>query len=190
MTALLPIRTDNQPAKLTARDFWVLADAGAFEGFIKTELIEGEILVVNAVHSRHAKAHAALTVELGIALRASGLALTIYSTPSTELSEDSIPEPDIALAEATDSKAVAGSSVKLAVEISDTTLTFDLGRKLQLYARHGIPEYWVADVEGRVIHQMWSPGVGGYAERREHAFGERVEAATLAGVAVETTALG
>ena len=189
MTAQLPISTSPQTAKLTARDFWLLADAGAFEGFVKTELIEGEIQVVNAVHSRHAKAHATLTVELGMALRKLESSFILLSTPSTVLSDDSIPEPDIAIARKADGKAVSGADILLAVEISDTTLDYDLGRKMRLYARHGIPEYCVVDVDGRVIHQHWAPGEGGYAEYRKIAFGEDVTAETLAGVLVETIRL-
>jgi Uma2 family endonuclease len=100
-----------------------------------------------------------------------------------------VPEPDIALARRADGKAIAGSDVVLAVEISDTTLDDDLGRKMRLYAAHGIAEYWVADVERQVIHQLWSPGAEGYAERREVALGERIEAVTIAGLGVETVGL-
>jgi Uma2 family endonuclease len=189
MTVQLPISTASQTAKLSAADFWLLADAGAFKNFVKTELIEGELLVVNAVHTRHARIHAALTFELGFALRKAGLDLVIYSTPSTELSDDSVPEPDIAVAGATNAKALAGSGVKLAVEISDSTLDLDMGRKMRLYARHGIPEYWVVDVEGRVLHQMWTPSGETYAEQGEHPFGDKVTAATIQGLSVETDGL-
>ena len=46
-----PFRSPPQleRARLTARDFWLLADAGAFEKYAKSELIEGEIWVVNSV---------------------------------------------------------------------------------------------------------------------------------------------
>ena len=186
MTAQLPISTSPQPARLTARDFWLLADAGAFREYVKAELIEGELRVVNAVHSRHARVHAMLTVEIGIALKAMRSPLILLSTPSMELGDDSVPEPDIALARRADGKAIAGSDVVLAVEISDTTLDDDLGRKMRLYAAHGIAEYWVADVERQVIHQLWSPGAEGYAERREVALGERIEAVTIAALGVET----
>lgn len=189
MAAQLPLSTSPQPARLTARDFWLLADAGAFAGFVKTELIEGELRVVNAVHSRHARVHAMLTVEIGIALKASGSALVLLSTPSVNLSDTSVPEPDIALALRADEKVLSGPDMVLAIEISDTTLAEDLGRKMRLYAAHGVPEYWVADVEGGVIHQFWGPGAEGYAERREAALGGHVEALTITGLAVETQGL-
>jgi len=186
MAAQLPLSTSPQPARLTARDFWLLADAGAFAGFVKTELIEGELQVVNAVHSRHARVHAMLTVEIGIALKASRSTLVLLSTPSVNLSDTSVPEPDIALAQRADEKVLSGPDMVLAIEISDTTLQEDLGRKMRLYAAHGVPEYWVADVEGGVIHQMWSPGEDGYASQRTAALGESVAAVTVPGLVVET----
>ena len=186
MTAQLPISTSPQTAKLTARDFWLLADAGAFQGFVKTELIEGEIQVVNAVHSRHAKAHATLTVEIGMALRKLGTPLILLSTPSTALSDDSIPEPDIAIASKAEGKAVSGADILLAVEISDTTLAYDLGRKMRLYARHGITEYWVVDIEGKRILRHSGPEDDGYRVCDEGAFGGPLEAVTIAGLVVET----
>lgn len=185
MAAQLPLSTSPQPARLTSRDFWLLADAGAFAGFVKTELIEGELRVVNAVHSRHARVHAMFTVEIGIALKELGSPLVLLSTPSVNLSEDSVPEPDIVLARRADDKVLSGADMVLAIEISDTTLAEDLGRKMRLYAANGVPEYWVADVEGGVIHQMWSPGRDGYAQRREVALGGRLEAVTVARLAID-----
>lgn len=187
MAAQLPLSTSPQPARLTARDLWLLADAGAFAGFVKTELIEGELQVVNAVHSRHARVHAMLIGELYAALK--GSSLIVLATPSTALSDDSVPEPDIAIARKATGKRVEGADLQLAIEISDTTLAEDLGRKMRLYGAHGVPEYWVADVEGGVIHQLWSPCADGYAERRTIALGQRVEAVTVPGLAVETQGL-
>jgi Uma2 family endonuclease len=80
-------------------------------------------------------------------------------------------------------------SVVLVVEVSATTLDYDMKRKLALYARAGVPEYWVADVNGRVIHQLWAPTGDDYAQRREVAFGEVVAAVTVEGLRVETTAI-
>jgi Uma2 family endonuclease len=81
-------------------------------------------------------------------------------------------------------------SVALAVEVAATSLALDLERKAPLYARHGIGEYWVVDVNGSLIHQMWATEGEAYCERREVAVGERIEAATIDGLAVETDGIG
>jgi len=181
--------TVPQKAKLRVADFLLLAEAGAFQEYARTELIEGEIWVVNAIHTRHARAHAILNGELWAALKVIGSPLFLYTAPSTELSDDTMPEPDIALADPNDARTSQGHSVRIAIEISDWTLDIDLGRKALLYARYGVPEYWVVDVEGRVIHQMWRPEGDAYAKRREIAFGERIDVVTVAGLTVDSAAL-
>jgi len=179
-----------QLAKLTVKDFLLLSESGAFDDYARSELIEGEIWVVNAIHRRHARIHAEITVELGIALKALDSPLELFANPSTELSNISLPEPDIVVAEPADTKMVAGAEVRLAVEISDSTLDMDLGRKAQLYARHGVPEYWVVDVEAELVHQMCAPQGEAYANRRELPFGGGITAATLAGLAIAPLAPG
>lgn len=169
------------------QDFLLLAESGAFDLYARAELIEGEIWVVNATHSRHARVHAQLTVALGVALKTMNSPLILYTGPATELSGDSLPEPDIAIAEPSNDKILSGRHLRLAIEISDSTLSMDLRRKAPLYARSGVPEYWVVDVEAGVVHQMWKPQGEAYAERREVAFGDRMVSATVDGLAVDTT---
>ena len=67
------------------------------------------------------------------------------------------------------------ADVRLLVEISDTTLAFDLGTKARLYARAGIPEYWVVDVVGERIVVHRSPGSGVYADMKSYRIGESIE---------------
>lgn len=45
----------------------------------------------------------------------------------------------------------------LLIEVSDSTLSFDLLTKVPLYARTGIPEVWIVDVNARVIHRFREP---------------------------------
>lgn len=188
MTAQDVLTTPHR-AKLRVADFLLLAESGAFADYARTELIEGEIWVVNSVHRRHARVHAQLTVELGTALKAIGSDLVLYTAPSTELSDDSLPEPDIAIGQVSDAKIFPGPAMSIAIEVSDSTLDIDLGRKARLYARYGVPEYWVVDVESRVIHQMWNAQGERYSERRNLAFGNPVIAITIPTLTVETDRL-
>lgn len=186
MTEHSELDASPTPAKLRVKDFLLLAESGAFDRYPRTELIEGEIWIVNAIHRRHARVHAMLTVELGAALKAADSQLVLYTAPSTELSDDSMPEPDIALSDPTDDKILQRAALRLAIEIADSSLSFDLGRKARLYARHGVPEYWVVDIEAGMIHQMWAPAGEAYAERREVALGARIVAKTVDGLEVDT----
>jgi Uma2 family endonuclease len=189
MTEHLPLNTEPLPVKLRIEDYLLLDRSGAFDAYTKTELIEGEIYFMNAQHRPHALAKMELYDALRDRLRALGSPLRPIVEASIAIPERSAPEPDIVLtSEPIGQGLIPLASVALVVEVSDTTLATDLGRKAALYARHCIPEYWVADIEGRRIHQMWSPAGDAYAERREIKFGERIEAATIDGLAVETEA--
>lgn len=50
------------------------------------------------------------------------------------------------------------------VEVARISRALDLGRKMRLYARAGVPEYWVVDLVRRGIHAHRSPGPDGYDE--------------------------
>jgi Uma2 family endonuclease len=188
MNAILPI-TVPERAKLRAQDFMVLADAGAFDRYAKSELIEGEIWVMNAVHSWHAKTMAKLGIALGAALKQAHSDLELYMPVSIAMSGDSVPEPDLAVAEDNEDGLLPLAKVRLAIEVSDTSLAVDLGGKAMLYARHGVPEYWVVDRDGARIVQHWHAGSDGYSEKLIARLGEPVESTTIAGLVVDTTGI-
>lgn len=50
-----------------------------------------------------------------------------------------------------DPQTVTGKDCLLVIEVSDTTLRWDIGRKASRYALGGVREYWVIDVEGRRV---------------------------------------
>lgn len=176
----------RQKLGLRAADFLMLSDAGAFDGYARTELLEGEIWAVNAIHSWHAKTVADLTIDLGYLLRSLNNGLRIFSASSVLLSDDSVPEPDLSIGEDNDEGILPLAKLKLAIEVSDSTATTDLGVKLRLYAGAGVPEYWVVERDTRTVHQFWAPSDGAYAGQRAVPFGERVEAVTIAQVGAET----
>lgn len=164
--------------------------AGAFDNYSKTELIDGTIYVVNAQFSEHMKAKVRLLRLLADACDELGTGLEAWSEGSVAMAPSSMPEPDLFITRETPTTGpVRIETVALVVEVSDTTLAFDMGKKAALYARQGIPEYWVADLADNSILRMWAPDGEGYAQRDECAFGLRVESATIPGLGVETAAL-
>lgn len=173
-----------QRAKLRACDYRLLVESGALDRYARTELIDGEIWAMNAAYSAHAKLQSAISFALMSALRDATSPLIVFTAVSIDLSDDANPEPDLVVADDHDDGPLPLAKVKLVVEISDTTLSTDLGRKAALYATAGIPEYWVAEVEAKVIHQMWGPDGDAYTQRRDVAFGERIAAVTVAGLVV------
>ena len=190
MTELLPVDTLRHRAKLTADDFELLDRHGAFAAYRKTELIDGEIYFVNAQHRPHGMVKMRLYDALREALRTIGSPYTPVCEVTLALSPIDRPEPDLVLTSEPDGEGfVPLASVPLVIEVSDTTLRDDLGRKLHRYAAAGVPEYWVADVSGRVIHRMWAPVGSGYTQRDEVRFGERLTSATVEQLSIDTDML-
>ncbi len=185
--SLLEKLTSPHAARLSVDDFLILDRSGAFESYAKTELIDGKIYVVNAQYSEHMKAKVHLLRRIADACDALCDGLEAWSEGSIAMAPASMPEPDIFITTATPTSGpVDEKTVALIVEISDTTAKYDLGKKARLYASAGVPEYWVVDLAAGKLHQMWSPSAKAYAEKREVALGERVAAATITGLAVET----
>ena len=178
---------EPRPVLLTVDDFVLLSQAGAFDEHGKVELIDGTIVAMNAQYSRHSRAQRHIFRELDAACAALP-GLEAFFELSMRIVPRSMPRPDLSVVRDVGPNAPAEpDQVALAVEIADTTARYDLDLKARLYARAGVTEYWVVDLEGRVLHQMWSPGADGYAERREVALGERVEAVTIGGLRVDTS---
>jgi Uma2 family endonuclease len=189
MNAPASLSNRLQKAKLTVEDFLLLYEHGAFDSYSKVELIEGEIYFVNAAYARHGYAQLELGAELRFSLKNLGSDLRTFTAIAIRMPA-SVPESDIVIALPVEGKTMMHlSHVALAVEISDSTLKFDLSRKLALYAREGIAEYWVVDIKGRKVHQFWAPDAGKYAENREVEFGQRIESATIPGLGADTASL-
>jgi Uma2 family endonuclease len=181
--------TNSAPYRFTVEQFLALCEQGMFDDYAKSELIEGEIVVVNAQHSRHARVKTRLAIRLGNALETLGSPLEPQVEASMRLPGGSLPEPDIVLTSYRGEGIVPVETVGLLIEVSDTTLTTDLGRKAELYAAAGVPEYWVIDLnENRALLHM-TPDRGDYTEQIDVPFGEPLHSGTLAGLTVQTREL-
>lgn len=86
------------------------------------------------------------------------------------LDQESEPQPDLAiLAPSADdygSAQPAARDVLLVIEVADSTLRHDREVKLPLYARHGIPEAWLVDLQHQQLHICRFPGDGSYRDCR------------------------
>jgi Uma2 family endonuclease len=141
---------------------------------------------VNAQFARHSEAKTRLAIAMERSLSATGSSLRMLIESAVQLDDRNLLEPDIFLTTYRGDHVVPGETVVLVVEVSDTTLQHDLVRKSALYAAAGIPEYWVLDTVGRVLHQLWLPGAAGYGNRRESALGAKIGAVTLTDLEVDT----
>lgn len=186
-----PARIVASPEKLRLRveDFILLADSGAFADYGKTELIDGEIYFMNAQWSRHARVKNRLAFALTTRLIELATDLEVLTEVSVRTSDDGMPEPDIVLTRWRGEGPVPVETVALVVEVSETTLDTDLGRKSDLYATAGVPEYWVIDLSANRVRLHRLPAASGYQDQCDIALGERVHAATISGLDVATAQL-
>lgn len=79
------------------------------------------------------------------------------------LSSEDAPELDVyVLPRGASLKPVDTAAIALAIEIADTSLGHDLGRKAATYAEYGVAEYWVVDLNSRRTHVLRKPEGGAY----------------------------
>jgi Uma2 family endonuclease len=169
----------NPPRKRWTRaECRVLDSIGLWESE-RLELIEGDLI------DKMGKKRPHVNVMIFVMEWLAGVFGAPYVTPeapidvSPEDNPTSEPEPDLAvLAQPClvyEDANPGPSDLLLIVEISDTTLAFDLGIKARLYARAGIAEYWVVDVAGRRIVVHRTPRDGVYGNVASYRAGESIE---------------
>ena len=139
--------------RFTVKDYHRMAEADIFDPDDRVELIDGEVVKMAPIDSRHAGCVNRLNYLFVSRL---GTRAVVAPQNPVEVDDYSEPQPDLVVLRAredfySNSHAVA-DDVLLVVEVSNTTLRFDLGRKADLYLAGGIPEGWVVDVNGGVVH--------------------------------------
>jgi Uma2 family endonuclease len=91
-----------------------------------------------------------------------------------EIKPDSEPEPDLALIEGEPSSEHLPRRALLAVEVAVTTHSKDRKAKGPIYARNGVPTYWLVDVPGRTVEVRTEPSSRGYKRREIYKLSDRV----------------
>jgi Uma2 family endonuclease len=138
-----------------------MIELGLFGEDDHLELVDGEILTMSPQKSLHA---GTITVAAEALRLAFGAGCHVRVQLPLALDEMSEPEPDLAVVEGTgrDYLAAHPETALLVVEVADTTLPYDRGRKASLYARAGLAEYWIVNVADRVleVHRDPAPDAG------------------------------
>ena len=175
--------------RLRIADYLMLHEQGSFRGQ-ETELVDGEVYLMSPEWRPHLRIKSELAYQLRRAVEKAGLSLFVGVEGSIALSETDLPRPDILLTSEIEGEgAVPGQAVPLVIEVSSTTLSEDMGQKAERYAAAGIAEYWVVDVNARLIHQMWAPADNAFTKHGDVQFGELTVAQTIANLVVSTQRL-
>lgn len=152
---------------LTVQEFEQMVKCGAFDHLNRSvELIHGELREMNPAGPLHDDLVMYLTNWSAAVLLNEPISIT--SQTGLDLGElSSRPEPDllwVRQARYRDRHPNA-SDVKLAIEVSDSSLQNDLNEKSALYAQAGIVEYWIVDAMAAKVHVHRSPGSGQYTDQ-------------------------
>jgi Uma2 family endonuclease len=159
---------------LAEYDAMIAADAFAPLGDRRIELIHGEIREMNPP----GPTHETIIDRLNEWSNQPGLWGKIFVRVQNSIglpNVDSAPQPDLAWTPRNDftGQRPSAKDVLLLIEVAESSLLYDLGEKLALYASAGIAEYWVVDLVGWQVHVMREPRPGHFAS--QFAYGEGTE---------------
>jgi Uma2 family endonuclease len=175
---------------LTVAEYHRMAEAGILTERDRVELIEGELIAMSPIGSEHSGTVNALNRTL---VRAVGDRAVVAVQNPVQLDDLSEPEPDFALLKPRDDDYRRATprphEVLLIIEVADTSLAYDRAVKRSLYARHGIPEFWIVNLAAKQVEVCRSPTGEQYASV-SHVGGEAVlEPQLLSGATIRVSAL-
>ena len=154
--------------RFTIAEYHRMIEAGIFRDGERAELIEGEIIEMNPIGRLHAGTVDRVTA---VFVRRLGDRATVrVGGPILFTALVSEPQPDVTLLVPRPDSYTGGhpepADILLVVEVMDASLAYDRGVKLPLYARAGIVEVWLANVNTRRIEGYRRPSPEGYVESR------------------------
>ncbi len=171
-----------------------LSELGVFGGHDdrpreRFELIGGEIVPMSAKGNRHEILKKELqrhwypwvaSVEIDLATET-----TLRYAPDSFLEPDFLFWPrSIPLAD------ISCPTALLLVEVADSSMAYDTGRKARIYAGLGLREYWVVNANTLVTTVHLKPGPDGYADIAEHAGDKRIVPHLVQDLALAMASLG
>jgi Uma2 family endonuclease len=176
--------------RLTVAEYYRLPDAGVLGPEDRVELIEGEVVDMAPISPRHAAFVRALTSLISAAARRQ-VVLSVHDP--LHLDDHSEPQPDVmVLRPSADFYASAHptpADVWLLIEVSDTTARYDREIKVPLYARAGVQEVWVVDLEARVLRCHRGPRDGEYTHIQSLSSPGKLPIPGLDGLTVDLSGL-
>ena len=147
---------------ITVEEYYRMAEEGAFAPDARVQLLDGEIFEMLPAGPFHSNSIRSLANYF--ARRSEDRWLVDMQNPVL-LNDRSLPEPDFALLRPLlaeyNLRHPGPEDVILLVEVSDSSLRFDQGRKLIAYAKAGIKEYWIVNLPKRWVEIYREPSPDG-----------------------------
>jgi Uma2 family endonuclease len=173
----------------TVDEYHRMFDAGVLGDDERVELLEGVIVVMPRQNPPHASAIQRLTKWL---VRQLDDSLALMPQLPVTLGNRSEPVPDLAVVRAEDiTRKTLPRTALLVIEVADTSLRKDRGFKAALYARFGIPEYWIVNVQDSTVEVLREPDAerGRYRTLLTMAKSETLSPVSVPGVTISLSDL-
>jgi Uma2 family endonuclease len=166
--------------RFTRKDYHRMGETGVLGPEVRVELLNGEINDMSPI----GPFHGGIVKRLNRFFmdRAAGRYLVSIQDPVI-LDKHSEPEPDLMLVKPSPddytTRHPQPEDVLLLVEVADTSLDYDQGKKIPAYARAGIPEVWLVNLADECVTVHRQPGIAGYESVVERRAGERIAPAAF-----------
>jgi Uma2 family endonuclease len=164
----------------TAGEYDRMIAAGILTKYDRVELIEGDIIEMSPIGSRHAACVMRLNKLLS---KLTGEDAIISVQGPIGLNDYSEPQPDVALLRPRPDYYATShptpSDVLLLIEVADSSLMFDRDRKLPLYAAAGIAEAWIVDLVNDNVTVYAEPANESFEVERRFTRGQRIVSPAL-----------
>ncbi len=175
---------------LTVAEYHRMGEVGILTERDRVELIEGELIAMSPIGSEHSGTVNALNRMLVLAVGDRGVVAVQNPVQLDDLSE---PEPDFAVLKPREDdyrKATPRpEEVLLIIEVADSSLAYDRAVKRSLYARHGIPEFWIVNLVAGEVEVCRTPSGDRYASVSRVGRESTLEPELLPGAAIPVAAL-
>ena len=158
--------------RFTIAEVEAMVSAGVMDEDERVELIGGELVPMSPKGAHHEVVKIAL---LRRWYRAAPDSVNIAPETTFRLGEDTYFEPDVVVyARASGLKGLTGTNALLVVEIANSSLRYDMGRKAALYAAFGVRELWVVDAVKLAARVFRDPAADGFRDARDFAASDRL----------------
>lgn len=161
--------------RFTADEYQRMGQVGILTEDDRVELIDGEIVAMTPIGTRH---NASVNRGMRALVRAAGDDAIVQSQGSVRLDPYSEPEPDLVLlrprSDFYSSKHAGPNDILLVIEIAQSSIEYDREVKAPVYAGAGIPEYWLVDLNTDVVWRFSSPERGTYRSSEQCRRGQSV----------------
>ncbi len=178
------LEVHSQPHRFSIEDYLAMGEAGILSREDRVELIDGQVVAMSPIGNPHMTSVRRLAHRLR---RQVSQEVMVDVQNGLNIGENTQVVPDLMLVPTERiswAKPLQGKDVLLVVEVADTSLERDRHAKQGLYAKSGIPEYWIVDLIGRCLEVYRDPAEGRYTSRTVHLPGAVVSAKLVSEVAL------